>query len=71
MEKDADFQGLLGENMAAQPFFPQYGVDVEESELIGLMPRKALEMAAAGLLKLHDFHSERVIETRLESALIG
>ena len=33
-------------------------------------PRKALEMAAAGLLKLHDFHSDRVIENRIESALI-
>jgi glutamate formiminotransferase len=48
----------------------QYGVEVEESELIGLMPRKAIEMAAAGLLKLHDFHSDRVIENRIESALI-
>lgn len=46
------------------------GVEVEESELIGLMPRKAIEMAAAGFLKLHDFHSDRVIENRIESALI-
>lgn len=29
MGKDASFQGLLGENIAAQPFFPKYGVDVE------------------------------------------
>lgn len=48
----------------------QRGVEIEESELIGLMPRKALEMAAAGLLKMPDFHSDRVIENRLESALI-
>jgi glutamate formiminotransferase len=46
------------------------GVEVAESELIGLMPRKAIEMAAAGLLKLHDFQSDRVIENRIESALI-
>jgi glutamate formiminotransferase len=45
----------------------EYGVEVEESELIGLMPRKALEMAAAGLLKLSDFDPSRVIENRLES----
>jgi glutamate formiminotransferase len=44
----------------------EYGVTVEESELIGLMPRKALEMAAAGLLRLSDFDSSRVIENRLE-----
>ncbi|HEY1961507.1 MAG TPA: CAP domain-containing protein, partial [Rhizomicrobium sp.] len=29
MDKDASFQGLLGESIAAQPFFPKYGVDVE------------------------------------------
>ncbi len=47
----------------------EYGTEVEESELIGLMPRKALDAAAAGLLKLSDFDSERIIENRLESAL--
>jgi glutamate formiminotransferase len=46
-----------------------HGVEIEGSELIGLMPRKAIEMAAAGFLKLHDFHSDRVIENRIESAL--
>ena len=49
----------------------QQGVEIEESELICLMPRKALETAAAGLLKLHDFHSDRVIETRIETALMS
>jgi uncharacterized protein YkwD len=29
MDKDAAFQGLLGENIASQPFLPTYGVDVE------------------------------------------
>jgi len=48
----------------------EHGVEVEESELIGLMPRKALEMAAAGLLKLSNWDSEKVIENRLE-ALLG
>jgi uncharacterized protein YkwD len=29
MAKDAQFQGLLGENIIAQPFVPGYGIDVE------------------------------------------
>lgn len=45
----------------------EYGVEIEESELIGLIPRKALEKAAAGLLQLSDFDSNRVVENRLES----
>jgi len=49
----------------------QHEVEVEESELIGLMPRKVIEMTAASFLKLHDFDSDRVIENRIESALIG
>lgn len=49
----------------------QYGVEVEESELIGLMPRQAIEMAAAALLKIRHFHSDRVIENRVESLLLS
>lgn len=43
-----------------------HGIAIEESELIGLLPRKALETAAAGLLKLRDFDSQRVIENRID-----
>lgn len=43
------------------------GVEVEESELIGLMPRKALELAAARMLKLSHFDSERVLENRIDA----
>ena len=45
------------------------GVEIEESELIGLIPRRALEMAAAGLLKLQGFNGQRVVESRLETVL--
>ncbi len=44
------------------------GVEIEGSELIGLMPRKALEMAVADLLKLRSFNGHMVIENRIESA---
>lgn len=29
MDKDASFQGLLGENIAAQPFVREYGIDID------------------------------------------
>jgi glutamate formiminotransferase/glutamate formiminotransferase/formiminotetrahydrofolate cyclodeaminase len=45
-----------------------YGVAVKESELIGLLPRKATEMAFAGLLKLPGESGLQVIESRLEEA---
>lgn len=43
------------------------GVEIQNSELIGLMPRKALEMAAAGFLKLEGFDGQRIIEARIEA----
>ena len=46
-----------------------FGVEIEASELIGLMPRKAVEMAFAELMKLRQFGSARIIENVLESAL--
>ena len=47
------------------------GVEVAESELIGLMPRKAVELAFAHHLKLNDFHAQRVIENRIEALRVG
>jgi glutamate formiminotransferase len=45
------------------------GVTILESELIGLMPRKALEEAASGFLKLPNFSEDRIVESRLAKAL--
>lgn len=44
-----------------------HGVEIAESELIGLIPRPALEKAAAGLLKLSNFNSQQVIENRVHA----
>ncbi len=44
----------------------EQGVEVEESELIGLMPRQAMERAAAGFLKLSQFDAQRIVENRIE-----
>jgi glutamate formiminotransferase len=44
----------------------EHGVEVEESELIGLMPRKALEQVTAGMLKISHFDSQRVIENQID-----
>ena len=43
------------------------GVEVEESELVGLMPRKALEGTTAQALKLSAFDPQRLIENRIEA----
>jgi glutamate formiminotransferase len=45
------------------------GVEIAEAELIGLVPRRALEMAFGGLLKLRHFDSQRVIENGLDSVM--
>ena len=57
--------------LEVQRLAAEHDVEIEESELIGLMPRSALEMAAAGMLKLTNFESQRVIENRIESTTSG
>jgi glutamate formiminotransferase len=45
-----------------------FGVQVARSELIGLLPRKAMELAFTHYLKFSNFQSDDVIEQRVESA---
>jgi glutamate formiminotransferase len=45
-----------------------HGVEIAGSELIGLMPRGAVEQAAAAFLKLENFDTQRIVENRIESA---
>jgi glutamate formiminotransferase / formiminotetrahydrofolate cyclodeaminase len=46
-----------------------YGVTIAASELIGFIPKRALEMAAEFYLKIENFSSGRVLENRLEEAI--
>jgi glutamate formiminotransferase len=45
------------------------GVEIEDSELIGLLPQKAMEGTSPEELKLKDFDPERILENRLRSRL--
>jgi len=44
-------------------------VDVAGSEIVGLIPRRALEDAAVGFLRVENFRPQLVIENRLEEVL--
>lgn len=47
----------------------RYGVMIESSELVGLVPQRALLDAAQWYLQLDDFKPEQVLENRLSDAL--
>lgn len=49
----------------------RYGVPVVGSEIVGLVPAQALEMAADFHLRLENFRSDQVFEHRLQKALAG
>lgn len=49
----------------------RYGAIPVGSEIVGLVPKKALEMAADYFLQLEDFSPAQVLENRLQSALAG
>ncbi len=46
----------------------RYGVPIVGSEIVGLIPKKALEMAAEFFLRCENFHPDLVLENRLAEA---
>jgi len=49
----------------------RYGAMPVGSEIVGLIPKKAIEMAADYFLQVENFSPEQVFENRLEAALTG
>jgi glutamate formiminotransferase len=49
----------------------RYGAIPVGSEIVGLIPKKAIEMAADYFLQLENFSPEQIFENKLESALSG
>jgi glutamate formiminotransferase/formiminotetrahydrofolate cyclodeaminase len=49
----------------------RYGVMPVGSEIVGLVPKKAIEMAADFFLQLENFSPSQVFENKLEAALLG
>ena len=49
----------------------RYGAMPVGSEIVGLIPNKAIEMAADYFLQLENFSPEQIFENRLEAALTG
>lgn len=47
-----------------------HGVEIADSEIVGLVPRRAIEMTAESCLRLRNFSSSQVLENRLEEALL-
>ncbi len=48
----------------------RHGVAVLSSEVIGLIPEKALENTSAGYLQIENFNSSRILENRIAAALL-
>ncbi len=49
----------------------EFGIDVLESELIGLMPEAAYSAGLEDRLKIRDFKPDQIVEVRLRSAIAG
>jgi glutamate formiminotransferase len=47
----------------------KHGVEIASSQLIGLVPRRALEAVASHYLEIEDFESDDVLENRLDRLL--
>ncbi len=47
----------------------RYGVGVESSEIVGLVPKRALEDAAEWFLQVENFNPSMILENRLASVM--
>jgi glutamate formiminotransferase len=47
----------------------RYGVNIGSSEIVGLVPRKALQKAAEFYLRVENFRPEMILENRLEEVM--
>jgi glutamate formiminotransferase len=57
------FETVMGESAG-------HGVEVLSSEIVGLVPRRALEETAVQYLKLENYHPQLVFENRLEQIIL-
>ncbi|HEY6903732.1 MAG TPA: glutamate formimidoyltransferase [Candidatus Acidoferrales bacterium] len=48
----------------------RHGVGIAGSEIVGLIPRRAIEMTAENYLKIENFSPAQVLENRLEESLM-
>jgi glutamate formiminotransferase/formiminotetrahydrofolate cyclodeaminase len=49
----------------------RYGVSIAGSEIVGLIPKRAIELTADFYLQLENFSPAQVLENRLEASLAG
>ena len=49
----------------------RYGVNIAGSEIVGLLPKRAIEMSADYFLQLENFHPGQILENRMADALAG
>ncbi len=49
----------------------RYGVSIAGSEIVGLIPKRAIEMTSDFYLQLENFSPEQVLENRLAASLAG
>jgi glutamate formiminotransferase / formiminotetrahydrofolate cyclodeaminase len=49
----------------------RYGVAIVGSEIVGLIPKKAIELTADFYLQLENFSAAQVLENRIEASLAG
>jgi len=49
----------------------RYGVAVQSSEIVGLVPKRALENAAEWFLQIENFDSSLILENRLAAVMTG
>ena len=65
---DFDQTGLSAAFTAVETEAARHGTGIESTEIVGLVPRRALDAAAVQILKRGNFDENRILENRIEAA---
>lgn len=68
---DFEQTGMLDAFSAVQSEAARYGIDIASTEIIGLVPRRALDEATARLIRCENFSMDRILEHRIEKTQVN
>ena len=68
---DYEVTGMQQAYSAVRTEAERLGVEIAGTEIVGLVPERALDQSADYFLKLEDFSEDKVLEHRMQARMIG
>ena len=68
---DYEVTGMQQAYSAVRTEADRLGVEIAGTEIVGLVPERALDQSADYFLKLEDFSEDKILEHRIQARMMG